>query len=67
VCSSDLVITAGPLVHDFAALGPIIRNAGGLITDWYGKELTIDSPDHVVAVGNPELLPEIIRILNFTE
>jgi len=63
----DVVITAGPLVHDFAALGPIIRNAGGLITDWYGKELTIDSPDHVVAVGNPELLPEIIRILNFTE
>jgi len=63
----DVVITAGPLVHDFAALGPIIRNAGGAITDWYGKPLTIDSPNHVVAVGNPALLPEIIRLLDFNE
>lgn len=63
----DVVITAGPLVHDFAALGPIIRNAGGLITDWYGNKLTITSPNHVVAVGNPALLSEIIQLLNFSE
>ncbi len=63
----DAVITAGPLLHDYAALGPIINNAGGLITDWYGNELTMDSPNHIIAVGSPELMPEIIQLLEFNE
>jgi len=61
----DMVITAGPLVHDYAALGPIINNAGGLITDWFGNKLTLNSPNHVVAVGNAALMPEVIKLLNF--
>jgi len=61
----DVVITAGPLIHDFAALGPIINNAGGLITDWYGNKLNMNSPNHIIAVGNPELMPEIIQLLDF--
>jgi len=63
----DVVMTAGPLIHDFAALGPIINNAGGLITDWHGQRLNVNSPNHVVAVGNPALMPEIIRLINFSE
>jgi len=63
----DVVMTAGPLVHDFAALGPIINNAGGRVTDWYGNKLTLDSPNHVLAVGDPELMPEIFRLLEFSE
>lgn len=63
----DVVITAGPLVHDFAPLGPIIINAGGAITDWYGQSLNINSPNHVVAVGNADLLPEVIELLAFKE
>jgi len=63
----DVVITAGPLIHDFAALGPIINNAGGLITDWFGERLNINSPNHVVAVANPALMPEIIQLLNFQD
>ncbi len=63
----DVVINAGPVIHDFAALGPIINNAGGLITDWFGQRLNLTSPNHIVAVGNPALMPEIIRLLNFTE
>ncbi|VAW57002.1 hypothetical protein MNBD_GAMMA07-2284 [hydrothermal vent metagenome] len=61
----DAVITAGPLIHDFAALSPIINNAGGIITDWYGNKLTVDSPNHIIALGNPELLSEIIQLLDF--
>jgi len=53
------------MIHDFAALSPIINNAGGCITDWYGNRLTVDSPNHIVALGNPELLPEVLQILNF--
>lgn len=61
----DMVITAGPLVHDYAALGPIINNAGGLITDWYGNKLTLNSPNHVIAVGNPALMNDVIQLLDF--
>lgn len=61
----DLIINAGPLVHDYAALDPIIRNAGGIITDWHGQRLHINSPNHVVACGDKNLLPEIIKHLNF--
>jgi histidinol-phosphatase len=63
----DVVINAGPVIHDFAALGPIINNAGGIITDWYGNRLTVNSPNHIVAVANPELLPQIISMLNFQQ
>ncbi len=63
----DVVINAGPVVHDFAALGPIINNAGGLITDWQGKKLNLNSPNHIVAVGNPQLMPEIIQLLDFQD
>lgn len=63
----DAVISAGPLIHDYAALGPIINNAGGIITDWNGKRLTVDSSNHVVALGNAELLPEVIQLLDFNE
>ncbi len=61
----DVIINAGPVVHDFAALSPIINNAGGLITDWHGQCLNVNSPSHIIAIGNPEILPEVIELLNF--
>ncbi len=48
-------------------IGPIINNAGGLITDWFGNKLTLNSPNHVVAVGNAALMPNVIKLLNFSE
>ena len=62
----DAVITAGPLVHDFAALGPIIHNAGGSITDWQGKKLRLDSPtpSNIIALGDRSLLPSVLELLN---
>ncbi|VAW65182.1 hypothetical protein MNBD_GAMMA11-174 [hydrothermal vent metagenome] len=59
----DIIVNAGPRVHDFAALDPVIRNAGGLMSDGYGKPLNVNSPAHIVAVGNAQLLPEVIRVL----
>lgn len=63
----DVVINAGPVIHDFAALEPIIRNAGGSMTDWYGNQLTVNSPNHVLALGNPGLLPGVIQLIDFQE
>jgi len=63
----DIVINAGPLIHDYAAVEPIIRNAGGVMTDWYGNQLTVASSNHVLALGDAELLSEAVRLLGFSQ
>ncbi|CAN5310113.1 histidinol-phosphatase [soil metagenome] len=49
----DLVVENELKLYDFAALAPVIKGAGGLITDWHGKELDIHSDGSVVAAGDP--------------
>jgi fructose-1,6-bisphosphatase/inositol monophosphatase family enzyme len=49
----DLVVEASLKLYDFAALVPVVKGAGGLITDWRGKELDIDSDGSVLAAGDP--------------
>ena len=63
----DLVINMGPRVHDFAPLDPIIRNAGGRVTDWYGKRLTIDSPWHIIVAGDGALIDQVLPLLSTLE
>lgn len=46
---------------DLVALIPVIRGAGGIITDYYGGEP--DDADSIIACG-PELHEEVIRVLN---
>lgn len=41
--------------YDFAALVPVIKGAGGHISDWRGDELTLNSVGKVIAVGDPSL------------
>ncbi len=49
--------------HDFAALIPIVKGAGGHISDWRGDELTLNSVGKVVAVGDPNLWQELDRVI----
>jgi inositol-phosphate phosphatase/L-galactose 1-phosphate phosphatase/histidinol-phosphatase len=49
----DLVVEASLKLYDFAALVPVIKGAGGLITDWRGKELDMHSDGTVLAAGDP--------------
>ena len=48
----DLVVENSLKLYDFAALAPVIKGAGGLITDWRGKELDIKSDGSVIAAGD---------------
>jgi len=51
----DIVIESNLKRHDFLALAPIIKAAGGSITTWDGKEIDINSDGTVLAVGDPSL------------
>ena len=48
----DLVVEASLKLYDFAALVPVIKGAGGLITDWRGRDLDMQSDGSVLAAGD---------------
>lgn len=59
----DGVVDADLDDHDFAALEPVVRNAGGAVTDWQGQALRLGSGDEVIAVGDPRLLEPVLNHL----
>ncbi len=60
----DLVCEDTLQPYDYAALIPIIEGAGGVITDWRGKALDLESDGTVIAAGDPALHAVAIEILN---
>jgi len=48
----DLVVENDLKLYDFAALVPVVKGAGGLITDWQGRELDMNSDGSVLAAGD---------------
>jgi inositol-phosphate phosphatase / L-galactose 1-phosphate phosphatase / histidinol-phosphatase len=51
----DLVVESGLKPYDFCALAPVVEGAGGTMTDWQGKALSLQSDGRVVACGDPRL------------
>ncbi len=53
---------------DWAALGPVIEGAGGLLRDWSGGKLTMEGAAHsagdVIALGDPALLDAAVARLD---
>lgn len=60
----DIVIDPGLQVYDYAALIPIIEEAGGIITDFQGNDLKLQSNVKLVASANKELHQEVIKVIN---
>jgi myo-inositol-1(or 4)-monophosphatase len=56
-------VVADPIMNpwDLAALIPVVRGAGGTITDWQGKDPVRGSS--IVAAGSPTLHREVIAAL----
>lgn len=59
----DLVCEAGLKLHDFAALIPVVEGAGGTMADWNGEPLNADSDGHVIALGDPARLEDVVEAL----
>lgn len=60
----DVVLDPGLKVYDYAALIPIIENAGGIVTDWQGNDLELKSNVKLVACANKTLHEKVLQILN---
>ena len=59
----DIVCEAGLKLHDFAALVPVVEGAGGLMCDWAGEPLHAGSDGHVLALGDPARMEDVLVAL----
>mmetsp|Transcript_12474 Transcript_12474/g.21598 ORF Transcript_12474/g.21598 Transcript_12474/m.21598 type:complete len:321 (+) Transcript_12474:90-1052(+) len=64
---ADIVVEADLGLYDYCALVPVVEGAGGIMTDWAGRRLTLGnhetSKGRVVACANEELHKEAMSIL----
>jgi histidinol phosphatase-like enzyme (inositol monophosphatase family) len=60
----DLVVEADLKPYDFCALAPVVQGAGGVMSDWDGRPLTLGSDGRVIATGDAALLPIVRELLN---
>jgi len=60
----DLVIDYDLKPYDYFSLIPLVEGAGGLITDWRGDRLTMQSKGDVVSAATAKLHQEALRILS---
>jgi len=59
----DIVCEANLKLHDWAALAPVIEGAGGTMCDWNGQPLHAGSDGHVLALGDPARLEDVVEAL----
>ncbi|MBV5346484.1 MAG: hypothetical protein JZU63_13745 [Rhodoferax sp.] len=67
---ADVVVEADLGLYDYCALVPVVEGAGGVITDWDGRRLTLQNHDasrgRVVACANAGLHVEAVALLGKT-
>ena len=59
----DAVIESNLMPYDYLAIAPVVEAAGGVMTDWEGRSLGLDSGGRVVAAATPALHAAIIASL----
>ncbi|TYC85429.1 histidinol-phosphatase [Novosphingobium sp. BW1] len=59
----DLVCEAGLKLYDWAALVPIVEGAGGMMCDWNGDPLHAASEGHVLALGDPARMEDVVEAM----
>lgn len=60
----DLVLERYLCLHDYIGLVPLVTGAGGHISDWEGKAITLSSGDTIIAASSSRLAKEVLSILN---
>lgn len=59
----DLVVESNMGIYDYLAAVPVIEGAGGIVTDWQGRPLTITSGDQVLAAGDRRMHEAAMQLL----
>lgn len=57
----DAVVEGGLKPYDFLPIAPVVEAAGGVMTDWSGAPLNLESDGRVIAAASPELHAELMH------
>jgi histidinol phosphatase-like enzyme (inositol monophosphatase family) len=60
---TDVAVDTRLKIYDYACFVPIIEGAGGVITDWQGRELDINSGPQILAAGDPRRHNEALIVI----
>ncbi|MFP6711016.1 MAG: histidinol-phosphatase [Rhodospirillales bacterium] len=60
---TDIVCEASMQPYDYCALVPVVKGAGGKMTDWSGEALTMSSDGTVLAAGDASIHQSAIDLL----
>jgi len=60
----DLSLDAWQGMYDFAPFRPIIEGAGGVVTDFNGRALTLASDGNILAAGDAQLHRQALELLH---
>ncbi len=60
---TDLVVESALKTYDYLPLVPVVEEAGGRITDWQGRPLSLQSVGQVVASGDARLHGAVLDLL----
>lgn len=60
----DLCIENMLAPYDFAALIPVVTGAGGYVSDWNGNPMTLTSDGSMIALGDPSLKDDVLKLVN---
>jgi inositol-phosphate phosphatase/L-galactose 1-phosphate phosphatase/histidinol-phosphatase len=59
----DVAIEANMGIYDYLSTVPVIEGAGGVVTDWQGKPLTMASGDKVLACGDARAHEKVLALI----
>jgi inositol-phosphate phosphatase / L-galactose 1-phosphate phosphatase / histidinol-phosphatase len=60
---TDIALDGGQKVFDFAPFRPIVEGAGGVITDWDGRPLTLESGGALLAAGDSAIHRDVLGLI----
>lgn len=60
---TDLALDGGQKVFDFAPFRPIVEGAGGIVTDWAGAPLTLESSGQLLGAGDAKVHRQALDLI----
>lgn len=60
----DAVVDYDLQPYDYMAVSVVIQEAGGIISDWQGQSLTLQSDGRVISAATPELHAQLLKLVS---